>query len=377
MGDCVGVRAILRAHANGEGRCRPDAVAAAGEAALDVIAAQDPRGLAYDAGRVLVFEGDCPFGGAAGLTLRAQEQARRFGLRLLRGADGCPLAVLRELGFAAPGALVATAGVVAARAGGEGALVWPLGSPALDELLRTGAAAVPAPQVYRVRCGGELSPPVGGVDVGLYVAGQFGPGGAEGAVLELDAPALPAAAARDALVAASLLCGARAALCVAGAAPDGDAEYEYDFTPLTPQYAAARDGGFDVGAVAAVPRAFVSRVVVGPADAADIGDAARVLAGARIHSDVEMWVAPASRAAHFDATAKGYLLDLIEAGAVVLPLCALPWAEEVADGAVATTTLCAFQACAARGLETYYVGAAAAAAAALAGELCDPSPLWR
>lgn len=344
-----------------------------------------PAARAWDANRAIIFSGDCRGRGSSRLAARARVQAGAFGLCLVHPAAGCAVPVLHERGLAGPGDLVAALGLPGGQTSGHGSLVWPVDVASLDEVLQRGTFGADVPDVHRLECRGELAPAVGGVDVGLYVAGQFGPAGARGALLEFGGAVVDGMAEgeREAMAAASALCKPAAVLCAPGTEAEGyNALFEYDFTPLTPQFAGrGKDGaGFDVMPLAEVSDAFVRRVVVGPAaSAAELRAAARVLAGKSVHSDVQLWVSPASRQAHFEALAKGYLMDLIDAGATVLPSCTLPWAEELTsdEAAAAATGLCGFEVCVEGGVEVYYVSSVSAAAAALAGELCDPTPLWK
>jgi 3-isopropylmalate/(R)-2-methylmalate dehydratase large subunit len=361
---------------------RADAFALGGEEAVAALeGSAPPREAALDGGRVLLFAGDCRGGGSARLAPRARAQAEAFGFQLVHPAAGCGPRVLAERGLARPGNLVAALGLPGGEACGVGALIWPVGAEALPGLLARGVFEAGEPDVHRVECGGALGPGVTATDVGLYVAGQFGRGGAGGAVMEFGGAVLEAAGEGNhaGLAEAAGLCGPAMVLCAPGTpAAAYDAYYEYDFTNLVPQCAAAAPGSsFDVRPLVEAAGAFVHRVVVGPAASAeDIRQAARFLGGRRIHSDVQLWVSPASRQIHFGALARGDLAALIDAGASVLPSCTLPWAEELTSGGgVAVTGVCAFEVCRERGVEVYYVNAYAAAAAALAGELCEPTPI--
>ncbi len=383
MPDYRPAREILDAHAtagvspDGALSLRPDTVVLAGVAATAALARVTEPLAFLDAGRVVLLEGDCPRGGGGAGAAQLQRLAASAGFRFVSVSEGCPTAIIRDLGLAAPGALVAAFGLGVGRGLGTGALLWPLDTGGLDALLAAGVYTVPAPPVYRMTCLGSRGPGVTAADMGLYLAAQFGAGGARGAVLEFGGPATDGDEdVGEAFADAASLCDAAALVRGPGAEGAAQARYAYDFTPLVPQYAAARGDAFDVAPLASAEMKFVRNVVIGPAAAADVAAAARVLAGARIHSDIGLWVAPASRRVHFDATAEGWLTVLVEAGANILPSCMLPRAEELAGGALAVTSACAFRACAARG-PVYYVSAAAAAAAALAGELCDPTPLFQ
>jgi 3-isopropylmalate/(R)-2-methylmalate dehydratase large subunit len=357
-----------------------------GDEALEALeAAPRPATRTLDPNRAIIFSGDCRGRGSSRLAARARAQAGAFGLCLVHPAAGCAVPVLHERGLAGPGDLVAVLGLAGGQTSGQGSLVWPVGGDALEGLLERGTFEADVPDIHRIECGGEPAPAVRGVDVGLYVAGQFGRGGGEGALLEFGGAVVDGMATgeREGMVSAAMLCGPVAVLCAPQTEAEGyNALFDYDFTPLTPQFARRRgeNAGFEVAPLAEASGAFVRRVVIGPAaSAAELRAAARMLAGKSVHSDVQLWVSPASRQAHFEALAKGYLMDLIDAGATVLPSCTLPWAEELTsnDGAVASTGLCGFEVCVESDVEVYYVSSVSAAAAALAGELCDPTPLWK
>jgi 3-isopropylmalate/(R)-2-methylmalate dehydratase large subunit len=367
-------------------RLKPDALALGGEEALTALeSAKPPVGRAWDPNRAVIFSGDCRGGGTSRLAARARAQAGAFGFHLVHPTAGCPLPVLHERGLAGPGDLVAALGLPGGQTSGHGSLVWTVAGGSLTDILVQGAFEADLPDVHRLECRGELGPAVGGTDVGLYVASQFGGGGARGGILEFAGGAVEAMdeGGRESLAGAAALCAPAAVLCAPGTEAAGfSALFDYDFTRLTPQFGVRKKGaaGFEVAPLADVSDAFVHRVVIGPAaSAAELRAAARLLAGKRVHSDVQLWVSPGSRRAHFESLAKSYLMELVDAGATILPSCTLPWAEELisGDAGVAATGFCAFEVCVERDVDVYYVSAVSAAAAASAGELCDPTPLWK
>ncbi|MGD8719368.1 MAG: aconitase family protein [Candidatus Zixiibacteriota bacterium] len=391
MGNFKTARDIIEGHAvgdagDGKRALRPDALILAGDAVLAALEGERPpigTGGAFDADRVLFFAGDCRGGGSAASRDQAQVLAETYGFHLVHPAAGCAVTVVEERALAGPGGLVASVGLPRGEYTGDGSLLWPLASTDLPALLEDGVFEAAPPDVHRVLCRGNLGPGVLDTDVGLYVAGQFGPGGAGGAVLEFAGDVWNAGTfSRGGGVAgAAALCGPVSALYAPGtSATEYAAGYEYDFSELAPRCAAGKAGGlYQEGPVLEEAGAAVERVVIGPAAAAaELAAAARVLDGRRIHSDVSLWVSPASRREHFSALAAGSLVKLIDAGATVLPSCVLPWEDELAgDGPVAVTGFCAFAVCFRRGVDVHYVNAISAAAAALAGEICDPVPLCK
>jgi homoaconitase/3-isopropylmalate dehydratase large subunit len=175
---------------------------------------------------------------------------------------------------------------------------------------------------------------------------------------------------------AAALCGPRAVYCAPATAADADASFRYDFSTLAPYYGAWTAAGFDAGPVSGKAAAYVDRVVIGPGlPAAEIRRAAAVVRGRRAHSDVVLWlVAPGG--AGEDARRDGSLAAWEGAGATAFLAGEAPWPEMLTSaGAVATTARAVFESCRDRGVPAYLVNPTTAAAAALAGELTDPTPL--
>ena len=197
----------------------PDVVALGGEEAIAALeSATAPLEGALDAGRVMLFAGDCRGGGSARLAVRARMQATTFGFQLVHPAAGCGPPVLTERGLVGPGTLTAAMGLPGGEACGDGSLAWPLGPGDLPDLLERGVFEAEVPDVHRVECGGELGPAVNGVDVGLYVAAQFGAGGARGALLEFGGAVVEAVCTggHSGIADAVTLCGPAMVLCAAG-----------------------------------------------------------------------------------------------------------------------------------------------------------------
>lgn len=357
--------------AEGVAVVRPDALVlhgAEGLAALDKV--MPP--FAFEAARVFVCGAACHGVGAG----RVAEYAARYGVTVLAAGEGCGAAALVVEGILRPGELTLLAGEDVGDA--DNLLYWPIGLDAVPAFLAAGCFRLDTPSVLRIECGGELQRGVMPADVGLYIAGQFGAAGAAGAVLELGGPLVAAWDAREcaAALGAARACGPLTAFAAPAAAEGADATFNYDFKSLPPQVGVWRDGGAKVVPLAEAAGTPVRLVVLGPASAADLAVAARLLAGARVSSRVTLFAAAATRRDFLAAVAAGDLATLAAAGAAVLSPCAARWLLSFdADDAVVTTALCPSRAAAARRMTAYHVNPAAAAAAALAGQLCDPTPI--
>jgi homoaconitase/3-isopropylmalate dehydratase large subunit len=288
---------------------------------------------------------------------------------------GCALPALIESGDLRRGDMAVTClGRAVYGAGGRGILTWDLGADAWADALNTGTVRLAPPLIFRVEGQGVLRPGVFGVDVGLYLAAQFGPGGAAGAAVEYVGPwAGPRA---EGLAEALGLAGPEMVMCGGEEGGAADAVWTYDFTALTPQYAAPAGSGYAVESLADARDRFVGCVVIGTAAGADdLAAAAAVLEGRKVHSDVDLWVIPATRRDMLTALNAGSIATLIAAGANVIPWCGVFPFRCGAGEPAAVTSLCMFDGAAADGTEVYFVNPAAAAAAALESRLTDPTPL--
>ncbi len=167
-------------------------------------------------------------------------------------------------------------------------------------------------------------------------------------------------------------------------AADPDARYsdvvEIDVSRLPPQIACPHtvDNVVDVGKVAGMR---VNQIVIGSCTNGRVDDlaaAARLLKGRKVHSSVRMLVFPASWRIYRESLKRGYLSDLIEAGAVIMnPGCGCCLGVHqgaLADGDVAlSTTNRNFQGRMGNPKsEVYLCSPEVAAASALTGVITDP-----
>jgi 3-isopropylmalate/(R)-2-methylmalate dehydratase large subunit len=175
---------------------------------------------------------------------------------------------------------------------------------------------------------------------------------------------------------------------VAGFGPDPDAAYEavhrVDVSELEPQIACPHSPG-NVKPVSAVAGTPVHQAFLGSCTNArleDLAVAAEILRGRRVHARTRLLVTPASHAVALEATRRGYVETLLEAGAhVTASGCgACPGGH---NGVVGAGEVCLsstnrnFRGHMGSPDARVYLGSpASVAAAALAGEIVDPRTLW-
>jgi len=203
------------------------------------------------------------------------------------------------------------------------------------------------PETIKVVLNGKLQPGVYSKDIILHLAGMIGADGATYKALEFSGPVIDDMSidARMSISNMAIEVGAKAGLMAADAKtlewfegrtdrtpdpqnPDEDAVYEQiieiDVSALTPQIAKphAVDNVVPIDEVAGTP---IAQGVIGTCTNGrleDLAIAAEILKGKKIHPDVRLIVAPASRDILLDAMEAGYIQALVEAGAcMVTPGC--------------------------------------------------------
>jgi len=204
------------------------------------------------------------------------------------------------------------------------------------------------PQTVKVVCEGPLPKGVYSKDIFLALAGKIGADGATYKALEFTGSAIGdmSVDARMTLSNMAIEVGAKAGLMCADEKtlewfkatgtkrvpqpvfPDEDAEYaeviDMDVPHLVPMIAKphAVDNVSPINEVEGTPiaQAYLGTCTNGRLE--DLGIAAAILKGKKIHPDVRMVVAPASREIYLAAMEAGYIQTLVEAGAcVVTPGC--------------------------------------------------------
>jgi 3-isopropylmalate/(R)-2-methylmalate dehydratase large subunit len=199
------------------------------------------------------------------------------------------------------------------------------------------------PDTMKVTYTGELRPGVFSKDLILALAGKIGADGATYMALEFHGPVIDALSvdARMTISNMAIEVGAKAGLMRADAKtlawyegrgdrapqpvdPDADAVYAselvLDAAAIGPQVAKphAVDNVSPIEEVAGTPIAqgYIGTCTNGRLE--DLEIAASILRGRKVHPDVRLIIAPASKQILLDAMEAGYIRDLVEAGAVMV-----------------------------------------------------------
>jgi aconitate hydratase len=396
--------AILEAHrvdaadASAQGieplEIRPDQVLAGGVAAVVALAAFEglgPRPLIPDAALVGAERNglEAAFGGVDELR-RLHDASRRVGAYFVRPGDGrCEQTHFERL--AAPGRLLCSAGRRTPLAGALAMLVLPCGA------LEAAAALGGRPIDRRwsgsmvVELEGALSSGVDGHDVACALLERLGEGGARGRWIEFAGAGV---ASLGMMARVAIVSGLERLGAPAGLFPSDDVTRQF----LMAQRRDADWRRFDSGGGHAIePRCLLSlpavepmtralegstpprpvresrgvrigAVVIGAATGvADLSRLARALNGRRVHDDVSLRIASASRQVRETAEATGIVAALRDAGAEWVDGALEP--SGASNGIAYGATLGELSA----GKTTWHTaGIATCAAAALSGVLGDP-----
>lgn len=277
----------------------------------------------------------------------AASNARRFvrehGVRRFAdvGAHGIVHQVLAERGYARPGQVLACTDSHTCAAGALNCAGRGLGTAEIIQILCTGTTWFRVPHTVRYEVTGKLHHMVSGKDVFLHIAGAYGDasdqclefGGAGVAALTMaDRRTIAAQAAEVsadfALFPADELC--REFLVSAGLTEfdaveaDPDAAYldvrVIDLDTLPPMLAlpdAVIENTIPVADAESVrvDQCFIGSCANGQLD--DLRVAAEMLDGRKVAPGVRLLVTPASQRVYLEASRRGYLSALVEAGAVV------------------------------------------------------------
>jgi 3-isopropylmalate/(R)-2-methylmalate dehydratase large subunit len=290
--------------------------------------------------------------------------------------------------------------------GALGALAWGIGATEMAAVWTLGFVPnVEVPETIKVVIDGEPSAWVGAKDIILALIGKISAAGANYRVLEFHGDTVRSMPTSGRLVLSNMSVEAgatagifpsdeetlrylRAEAGVSGAIPlvepDRDADYlgvvTLDAASLEPQVACphAVDNVKPVGAVAGKR---VDQIVVGSCTNGrldDLATAAGILRGRKVAHTTRMLVFPASGRIYRQALERGYIADLMNAGAVVMNsgcgCCLGVHQGALGDGEVAlSTTNRNFQGRMGNPTaEVYLCSPAVAAASALTGSITDP-----
>lgn len=320
------------------------------------------------------------------------------------GNVGVEHALLPELGLVGPGDVVIGADSHTCTYGGLGAFATGMGSTDVAGGMALGETWFKVPPTIQVVLTGEMGPHVGGKDLMLALIGTIGVSGALYKALEFTGPLAAALSVEGRMTMSNMAieAGGKAGLFAADAktleytakagrtgdallSADPGAAYErtvtIDATGMEPQIACPHlpDNVKPVSAVAGLP---IDQSVIGSCTNGRIEDlrqAAAVLKGKKVSKNVRCIVLPATPGIWRQALAEGLIETFMDAGCVVGPATCGPCLGGhmgiLAGGerAIATTNRNFKGRMGSLDSEVYLSGPAAAAAAAIAGEIIDPA----
>jgi 3-isopropylmalate/(R)-2-methylmalate dehydratase large subunit len=314
--------------------------------------------------------------------------------------------ILPENGYVRPGAVVVGTDSHTTSHGALGAFAFGIGATEMASVWALGRALnVEVPQTLKVVVEGRFALGVSPKDLILHLVGLLSAEGANFRVIEFHGGTISAMSTSGRLVLCNMTveAGATSGIVpgdeetvrylrrVAGVrelftlvTPDADASYErtirIDVSALAPQVACPHTVD-NVKPVDAVVGTRVHQIVVGSCTNGrldDIEAAARILRGRRLAKGTRMLVFPASARIYQEALEKGYVLDLMRAGAVVMNSgcgpCLGIHEGALGDGEVAlSTTNRNFKGRMGNpNSEVYLCSPEVAAASALSGVISDP-----
>jgi 3-isopropylmalate/(R)-2-methylmalate dehydratase large subunit len=277
-----------------------------------------------------------------------REFAREQGLLYFEvGRMGIEHVLLPEQGLVLPGDVVVGADSHTCTYGALGAFSTGMGSTDIAVAMATGEIWMKVPPTIRFVYNGKPGKWVGGKDLILYTIGDIGVDGALYSTMEFTGSAIDALSmdGRFTMANMAIEAGAKAGLFhvddktnayVKERAKrpykvyqsDGDAEYEkvieYDVSALEPQVAMPHLPS-NSKPVSAVSDVKIDQVVIGSCTNGrleDLRDAAVLLKGKQVHSDLRCIVIPGTQQVYLDALHEGLIETFVKAGAAVsTPTC--------------------------------------------------------
>lgn len=314
--------------------------------------------------------------------------------------------VLAESGYDRPGAVIVGTDSHTTSHGAFGAFAFGIGATEMAAVWALGRVLnVEVPATIKVAVHGQLAPGVLPKDLILHLIGLIGAEGANFRVIEFHGDTIRRMPMSGRLVLSNMAVEAGA---TSGIVPADDETLQYlrseagvtgRITPVEPDPDAVYDRVVEIDASALAPQVAcphavdrvkavtdaagtrIHQVVIGSCTNGRLDDlaiAASIVKGRHVATDVRMLVFPASWRIYREAMRRGYLSDLIDAGAVVMnPGCGCCLGVHqgaLGDGEVAlSTTNRNFKGRMGNpGADVYLCSPAVAAASALTGTITDP-----
>ncbi len=282
---------------------------------------------------------------------------------------GCGIShqLVIEEGYAYPGILILGADSHTSTAGALGAAAFGVGSTDLAVTLSTGKNWFKVPGTYKIIINGKLPKGVYSKDIILHIIAKLGANGATYKSVEFSGTTISKLSmdSRFTITNMSIEFGAKCGLMtpdektisylnkrkvkkIKDIYPDKNCKYEkiieIDASKLTPYVAKPHsvDNGAKVQELSKVRinQAYLGTCTNGRLEDLEIG--AKIIKGKKVHKDVKLLVAPASREVFLAALKKGVVKTFIEAGAIILPVgcgpCVGTHQGVLADGEIAIST---------------------------------------
>jgi len=315
--------------------------------------------------------------------------------------------VLADLGLSRPGKLMVVTDSHTTTHGAFGAFGTGVGATDMGVILCTGSLWFRVPEVLRINLEGDLRPGVFAKDVILYVIGELGADHAVYQAVEFAGPLIKNLSVSERMVLCNMTTemGAKTSYIQ----PDDvtfdylrekgieqfetvftdpgfsyAGEHPFDVTALCPQVAAPHsvDNVFPLEEYRGtkIHQAYLGTCTGGRFE--DIAIAARILSGRKVNPDVRFLVVPASKDVLLEAMAKGHIQTLVQAGATLVnPGCAACLGTH--QGMLTADEVCITSAnrnfpgrMGDTGAKIFLASPASVAAAAVTGEITDPSPFF-
>jgi 3-isopropylmalate/(R)-2-methylmalate dehydratase large subunit len=314
--------------------------------------------------------------------------------------------ILPENGYVLPGSVIVGTDSHTTSHGALGTFAFGIGATEMASVWTLGTVLnVEVPGTIKVNINGNFPKGVQPKDLILYIIGKLTAEGANFKVLEFHGETIKrmSTSGRLTLANMSVEAGATSGLVPPDAetvrylkeeagvdykgpllTPDADASYnqvmEINIASLTPQIACPHTVD-NVKPITEIKNVKVNQIVIGSCTNGrldDLESAAGILRGKKVSDSVRMLVFPASWKIYREALKRGYLADLIDAGAIIMNsncgCCLGVHQGALADGDVAlSTTNRNFKGRMGNpNSEVYLCSAAVAAASAITGVITDP-----
>jgi 3-isopropylmalate/(R)-2-methylmalate dehydratase large subunit len=333
---------------------------------------------------------------------------RQFGIEHYydAGNGGIEHTLLPEIGMIGPGGIVFGADSHTCTAGAFNASGMGFGSTDLAAAMALGELWVKVPASMRIDIVGSPRPYVTGKDIILSLIAAIGSDGAANLSIEFGGPGLCHLNVDERMAVANMAVEAGAETCVfeadeqvhafaaahgwrarSAVAPDPDAHYQssrvIDLDALEPLVAVPPSPANGT-VLSKLVGTKVDQVYIGNCSngtLTDLRQAASILRGRKVSRDVRVIIVPATNAIYREAAAEGLLEVFASAGAAVsLPTCGACFGGHMgvlAEGetAIATTNRNFKGRMGHPNSRVYLSNAWVAAAAAVSGEIVDPSML--